>query len=79
MTIQNAIRIKIFNHLKEENISINELSLRSCLTQSTLQSFLTKKTSKISLETLNKICYGMNTTVQDFFKDKIFYNIRENC
>ncbi len=70
--LQKKIREKIFNYLIKENISINELSLRSYITQSTLQSFLSNKTKEITLNTLEKICEGMNTTIQEFFQDKIF-------
>ena len=51
MSIVDAIIYKILTFCKEEKISINELALRSGLSQSTLQSIISYKSKNIQVTT----------------------------
>lgn len=78
LNLQEAVRRKIANYLTINNISINQLSIRSGLTQSTLQSILNNNTKTVHMETLFKICCGMNMTLQEFFQNSLFDNLNDN-
>lgn len=51
---------------KERNISINELSKRSKIPQSTLANILVRKKNP-TIPTLYKICNGLNMSLVEFF------------
>ncbi len=76
-SLKEAIVYRILGFCQENNISINELALRSGITQSTLQNIVSYKTKDIYTTTLYKICYGMNMKLYEFYQDKVFENIHE--
>lgn len=78
LSLQEAVRKKIINYLIENNMSINQLSFRSGLTQSTLQSVLYDNIRTVHINTLFKICCGMDITLQEFFQDSLFDDIDNN-
>lgn len=71
--IVKLISYKIKKYCLIENISINEFSLRCCLTQSTIQNIVQVKTKNIKLLTILKICEGIGISIEEFFSDSIFY------
>lgn len=53
----------------ERNLSVNKLAEISHVAQSTLSSALKNKSrTSITVDTLEKICYGLGITLSDFFK-----------
>lgn len=75
MNINEAISIKITKICTEKNISINKLASMSCLTQSTVQHLVDKRSKNPKLLTLVRICDGLGISLKDFFDDEIFKNI----
>ena len=53
----------------EQEISINQLAIKSNMTQSTLQSIVSGATRNPKILTITKICLGLNISVKEFFKD----------
>jgi len=51
----------------ERNITINNLALISCLTQSTIDSIIKGKSKNPSIRTIKKICQGLEIEMKDFF------------
>lgn len=76
--IVKLISYKIKKYCLHENISINEFSLRCCLTQSTLQNIIHVKTKNIKLLTIIRICDGIGISLKEFFNDTIFCNDDDN-
>ncbi|RAL20830.1 helix-turn-helix domain-containing protein [Thermoflavimicrobium daqui] len=65
-----ALRIKILCDSK--GITINKLAKLSGLTQSTLNSIVNGESKNPRLLTLEKICYGLGITLQEFLDSPEF-------
>lgn len=75
MKLSSAISQKITKICIENNISLNELANRCCLTQSTLQSLVEEKYTSPQVITIVRICDGLNIKLKDFFDDDLFLDI----
>ncbi len=75
MKLNEAISQRIFQYIKEQNLSVNKLATMSLLTQSTLNNIVNNHTKDIKLLTLIKICDGLNISLSEFFDSDIFTNI----
>ncbi len=75
MKVSTAISQKITKICMENNISLNELANRCCLTQSTLQSLVEEKYTSPQVITIVRICDGLNIELKDFFDDDLFLNL----
>ena len=76
MTFSNAVKQRIINLAAKNNISIHKLSNQAGIPYSTLSSFLNGKCSSITLTTLLHICEGADITIQEFFDDPLFKNVK---
>lgn len=79
MKINKAVSERINKIIIERNLTVNKLATISCLTQSTVESIVNGKSKNPKLLTLMKICDGLNMSLEEFFNDKIFYNIDKEC
>lgn len=77
MTIGEAVRIRILDLCKENNISINKLSTISGITQSTLNNIVSGRNQSTTISTIKKICDGLEISVVDFFSCDIFNNLEQ--
>lgn len=75
MKISEAISKKLLHICEERNISINKLATICCLTQSTVQNIIDKKSSNPKLLTIVRICEGLGIELKEFFDDKLFKDI----
>ena len=75
MRIAEAISQRIINLCNERNISINKLAIISGLTQSTVQSIISGKSKNPKMLTLVRICDRLNIKLEEFFADKLFYDL----
>lgn len=75
MRIAEAISQRIINLCNERNISINKLAIISGLTQSTVQSIISGKSKNPKMLTLVRICDSLNIKLEEFFADKLFYDL----
>ena len=76
MSLEQAIRIRIYNLAKEKNITINKVSTLSGLPHTTLLSFMNEETHDPRISTLLHICEAFNISLNDFFKDELFNDIK---
>jgi transcriptional regulator with XRE-family HTH domain len=67
MTLQNAIRKRIFELCSENKITLNKLGTISGITQSTLNNIVNGVSKNPSTATIKKICDGLNITLGQFF------------
>lgn len=77
MRSNEAIRERIWELLREQDISENELCRRSGITQSTVNSFMNGKSNTIMIATIKKLCTGFGISVRTFFKSDFFKDVEQ--
>ncbi len=77
MKIGEAVRIRITELCKQHGITVNKLSTISGITQSTLNNIISGRNNSTTISTVQKICNGLNITINDFFDDDIFKDLEQ--
>ncbi len=73
MQLNEAIKLRLENLMKEKNISSKyEISCDAGLNPSLLTDFFRSRTLYPRIDTLYLICEGMGITLEEFFKDPMF-------
>ncbi len=75
MSLDEAIRKRIYEIIEERNITITALCLNSNLTPSTIFDFMSGKSKCPKVITIKKICTGANMTLEEFFARNYFNDI----
>ncbi len=75
--LNNAIKERLNKLLNEYDLTINGLAMKSCLTQSTVDSIFNGRSNNPTVLTISKICEGLNITLKEFFADELFNNINK--
>lgn len=78
MLLSDAIRKRIKNLLKENNMNIWKLYKATGVSASTLSYFMSGKRKLINFKTLLHICEGFNIELKDFFDDPIFKDVEQD-
>lgn len=76
LSLENAIRNRIYNLAKERNITINKVSTLSGLPHTTLLSFMNNDTHDPRISTLLHLCEAFNITLNEFFNDSLFDEVQ---
>lgn len=77
MTVNEAVRQRIFDLCLAENISINKLSNLSGVTQSTVNNIVSGRNHSTTISTIKKLCDGLNISVQEFFNSDLFTSLEQ--
>ncbi len=77
MTIGEAVRLRIQELCKQENITLNRLATVCGITQSTLNNIISGRNNSATVSTIKKICDGLNMTVIEFFQSALFENLEQ--
>ena len=77
MRIGEAVRLRILQLCKENNITVNKLSIICGITQSTLNNIISGRNSTTTISTIKKICDGLEITIQDFFDCELFWDLEQ--
>lgn len=77
MRIGEAVRLRILQLCKENNITVNKLSIICGITQSTLNNIISGRNSTTTVSTIKKICDGLEITIQQFFDADMFINLEQ--
>ena len=77
MNLDDAIKKRINELLKEQNISLTKLCLNSNLTPSTIFAFFDGQSKCPKVITIKKICMGAGITLEQFFARDYFNNTDE--
>lgn len=72
MQLNEAIKIRLENLMKEKQITKYETSFNAGINPSRLNDIFRNKTLYPRIDTLYLICEGLGVTLEDFFKDPIF-------
>ncbi len=75
MDLSEAIRIRINNLMKDNNLNVSKLSTLAGISRSTLSKFLSRKRKYIRIDIIEYICEAFNIKLTDFFNDELFNNI----
>lgn len=78
MQLSDAIRKRINNLLKINNMNIWKLYKTTGVSPSTLSYFMNEKRELITLKTLLHICEGFGITLKDFFDDPLFIDVEQD-
>lgn len=74
MKIKDCIVIRLKNLCDEKNWKPNQLAVSAGVTPSTVYSILDPNRHDISINTLKKLCDGLDISLADFFDDAVFEN-----
>lgn len=77
MRSKRALQIRILDLCYDRDLSLNALSARCGITQSTLNNIITGRNNSITIQTVLRICRGLDMDLQEFFDDDIFRDIEQ--
>ena len=77
MRSKRALQIRILDLCYDHDLSLNALSARCGITQSTLNNIITGRNTSITIQTVLRICRGLDMDLQEFFDDDIFRDIEQ--
>lgn len=78
MTLTDAVRQRIKNLLKQNNMNIWKLYKLTGVSASTLTYFINQKRGLITMKTLLHICEGFRISLKEFFDDPLFDDVEED-
>ena len=73
MDIGAAVAKRIVGICKDRQISINKLATQCHITQSTLNNIVNGGSKKPTVDTVWRICRGLDITLSQFFDDPCFH------
>ena len=77
MDIGEAVKERILELCREENISINKLSSMSGVTQSTVNNIVSGRNRSATISTIKKLCDGLGISIEDFFHSELFRGLEQ--
>ena len=77
MTSGEAVRLRIEELCRENEITVNKLATMSGITQSTLNNIISGRNRSTTIGTIQKICDGLGITTQEFFESDLFYHLEQ--
>lgn len=78
MQMSEALKLRIEQLLKENDMKVWDLCKASGIPCSTLSTFLTGKTKLLKINTILHICEGFNIQLKDFFCDEFFLDVEDD-
>lgn len=72
MELNEAIRLRVDNLLKDKGWNDNELVKRSGMKQSTFSEFKSRRSKTLTIRNVKKISYGFGMNLSQFFDDEVF-------
>lgn len=77
MNIGEAVKLRIVELCKSQNLTVNKLATISGITQSTLNNIVSGRNISATVSTIKKICDGLNITIEEFFCSDLFRNLEQ--
>ena len=75
MQLSDAIRKRIYDLLKENNMKLFNLSKAAGVSLPTISDFLKNDTKNLRTDTLLHICEAFNISLKDFFDNELFKDV----
>lgn len=77
MTISEAVIKRVYELCVERKITINKLSTISGITQSTVSDIVNGVTASARMDTIKKLCDGLEISVRQFFNSPLFDDLEQ--
>ena len=77
MNVKQATVLRFQEIMGQRNIRPNELANLSGVTPSTVYSMLDEKRKELSINTIKKLCDGLEITLGEFFSTELFDNLEQ--
>lgn len=77
MNVGEAVKERILQLCKEENLSVNKLSSISGVTQSTVNNIVSGRNHSTTISTIKKLCDGLGITIEEFFHSELFRDLEQ--
>ncbi len=77
MNVKQATVSRFQEIMEERNIRPNELANLSGVTPSTVYSMLDERRKELSINTIKKLCDGLEITLGEFFSTELFDNLEQ--
>ena len=77
MNIGEAVKERILELCRENDISINKLSSMSGVTQSTVNNIVSGRNNSATISTIKKLCDGLGITIEEFFNSDLFHGLEQ--
>ena len=77
MNVKQATVLRFQEIMRARNIRPNELANLSGVTPSTVYSMLDEKRKELSINTIKKLCDGLEITLGEFFSTELFDNLEQ--
>lgn len=77
VNVGEAVKERILQLCKEENLSVNKLSSISGVTQSTVNNIVSGRNHSTTISTIKKLCDGLGITIEEFFHSELFRDLEQ--
>ena len=77
LNIGKAVKLRIIELCKNQNITINKLATISGVTQSTLNNITGGRNNSTTISTIKKLCDGLNIDIKEFFNSSLFDDLEQ--
>ena len=77
VNVGEAVKERILQLCKEENLSVNKLSSMSSVTQSTVNNIVSGRNHSTTISTIKKLCDGLGITIEEFFHSELFRDLEQ--
>lgn len=77
MRTKEAIRLRILELCKCNGLTVNGLSGKCGITQSTLNNIVSGRNNSATVSTIQKVCDGLEMELPEFFDSELFRNIEQ--
>ena len=77
MVAGDAVRARIVQLCRQNDITINRLATISGVTQSTLNNIVSGRNNSATVATIKKLCDGLEMTLPEFFDCPEFLNLEQ--
>ena len=77
MRIGEAVKERILQLCREQDLSVNKLCTMSGVTQSTVNNIVSDRNHSVTVSTIQKLCDGLGISIQEFFDSPLFKDIEQ--
>ena len=77
MNISQCVAQRILELCAQRNMTVNNLSTLSGVTQSTVNDIVNGKAKNIGIVTIKKLCDGLEITITEFFDTQEFKSLEQ--
>ena len=77
LNIGEAVKMRIIELCKMQNITVNKLATISGITQSTLSNITGGRNNSTTISTIKKLCDGLGISLTEFFNTEAFASLEQ--